>query len=642
MVQPTSGNASDLRPDLQPQALAVLDQMTDAVVLLDQDGRVIYANLAAVRMNKLALAELLGQTYSDLWPGAVSAIIEQTDRQAAQTPCELFYEPLMLWLEIQAYLVEAGQGVCFRDISARKQAEEALRQKNAILEAINESAPTPIFVKDRKGRIIYANPATLAVLGKSAAEVIGQRDCDLYASSELGAEVTANDQRIMASGQTEVVEESPDGLRTFLGMKAPYRNAAGEVIGLIGIANDISDRVQFERDRDRILQQEQMAREAAERANRLKDEFLAVLSHELRSPLAPILGWVKLLQSGRLDPAKTAEALDTIERNARLQSQLIEDLLDISRIMQGKLSLVLAPVNLAQVILAAIETVRLAAETKAIQITTDFAPTVSPVYGDASRLQQVVWNLLSNAIKFTPEGRQVEIHLTQVNDHARMQVIDPGKGISSEFLPHVFEHFRQADGATTRQFGGLGLGLAIARQIVELHEGRIWAESAGEDQGATFTVELLVQAALAEDVAGADSIQSDALPLADLRVLVVDDHLDSREFVTFVVEHAGAKVTAVSSAIAALQLLSTATFDLLLSDIGMPEMDGYALIRQMRQLPGEQGKIPAIALTAYAGEIDQQQALAAGFQQHLAKPVNLEQIVEAVTRCIQSKYSSAV
>ncbi|NJK74924.1 MAG: PAS domain-containing protein [Microcoleus sp. SU_5_6] len=307
--------------------------------------------------------------------------------------------------------------------------------KNAILKAINDSIPTPIFVKDREGRIIYANPATLQVLGKTEAEVINYRDREIYPQSELGETVTQNDLRIMESGETEVVEESPDGIRTFLGMKTPYRNEAGEIVGLVGISNDITARVQLERDRERILQQEQAAREAAEKANRIKDEFLAVLSHELRTPLNPILGWSKLLLTGKIGPAKTVDALRAIERNAQLQSQLIEDLLDVSRILQGKLSLNVIPVNLKTPIEAAAETVQLAATAKKIQIQTIFDSDVGQVSGDPARLQQIVWNLLSNSVKFTPAGGRIEVLLKQVESRVCIQVIDSGKGIHREFLP---------------------------------------------------------------------------------------------------------------------------------------------------------------------------------------------------------------
>jgi PAS domain S-box-containing protein len=541
------------------------------------------------------------------------------------------------WFLSRAIPIRDRQGQIIRwfgtntDVTDLRQVEAELRQKNAILDAVNESAPTPIFVKDRQGRIIYANPATLEVLGKPAAEVIGARDCDLYPNPEDAARVMENDQRIMASGQTEVVEESPDGIRTFLSMKAPYHDDAGAAIGLIGISNDISDRVQLERDREHILQQEQAARSAAERANRIKDEFLAVLSHELRSPLNPILGWSRLLQKGTLDPARHTEALKTIERNARLQSQLIEDLLDISRIMQGKLSLKAAPVSLTFVISAAVETVRLAAEAKNIQIWLDLDPAIAAISGDAARLQQVVWNLLSNAVKFTPSGGQVRVELRQLANLAQIQVRDTGKGILPQFLPHVFDYFRQEDSSTTRKFGGLGLGLAIVRQIVEMHGGTVGVESAGEDQGTTFTVQLsLTPQAPSESEPPGDNLTT-ASALSNLHILLVDDETDTREFEAFLLEQSGAKVTAVSSGFEALQALDQLIPDLLVSDIGMAEMDGYMLIEQIRsRSPANGGMIPAIALTAYAAELDQQKVLQAGFQAHLTKPVEPEKLIRTI------------
>ncbi len=520
------------------------------------------------------------------------------------------------------------------DITGLKQLEAELRQKNAILDVINESAPTPIFVKDRQGRIIYANPATLKVLNKTAEEVIGYRDCDLYPNLEDATRVMENDRRIMESGQMEVVEESPDGIRTFLGMKVPYRNEAGAVIGLIGISNDISDRVQLERDRERILQQEQVAREAAEHANRIKDEFLAVLSHELRSPLNPILGWSKLLQQGKLDAARTKTALATIERNAQLQVQLIDDLLDISRILRGKLSLNVLPVDLKIVIASALETVRLAAESKSQHVETILSPLCGTVMGDAGRLQQVIWNLLSNAVKFTPYAGQITIALAQSETHAQIQVTDTGKGIKPDFLPYVFEHFRQEDGATTRKFGGLGLGLAIARQIVEMHGGQISVDSPGEGQGTTFTVQLPL-APLSSQLLSSKPSSASTPNLNSIHILVVDDELDSREIVAFVLEQAGAIVTSVASGIEALQAIEQAVPDLIVSDIGMPEMDGYMLLQQARML--EQVRhVPAIALTAYAGEFDRQQALQAGFQQHIAKPIEPQVLIQAIAELRES------
>uniref|UniRef100_B8HTL5 Circadian input-output histidine kinase CikA n=1 Tax=Cyanothece sp. (strain PCC 7425 / ATCC 29141) TaxID=395961 RepID=B8HTL5_CYAP4 len=412
--------------------------------------------------------------------------------------------------------------------------------------------------------------------------------------------------------------------------RAQY-DSSGQVLGMLGVVQDITHRKQAEAEREELLARERAAREAAEQANRIKDEFLAVLSHELRSPLNPILGWSKLLLNGKLNLAKTQQALTTIERNARLQSELIEDLLDVSRILQGKLSLSVSSVDLASTIQAAIETVRLAAEAKSIQIETRLAPDVGLVAGDSTRLQQVVWNLVSNGVKFTPAGGRVAVRLEQLEQQAQITISDTGKGIAPDFLPHVFDYFRQEDGATTRKFGGLGLGLAIVRHLVELHGGTIQAHSPGEGLGATFTVRL--------PLLPTQPNRPSALPapehppdLAGIQVLVVDDDTDTRDLVIFLLEQAGATVLSAASASEALLSLSQTQPDLLISDIGMPEMDGYMLLRQVRALPTDQGgEIPAIALTAYAGEIDHQQTLAAGFQHHIVKPVDPEVLIQTIS-----------
>ncbi|HEY9906084.1 MAG TPA: PAS domain S-box protein [Thermosynechococcaceae cyanobacterium] len=389
--------------------------------------------------------------------------------------------------------------------------------------------------------------------------------------------------------------------------------------------------------RSQLYEAERTARAEAEQANRVKDEFLAVLSHELRTPLNPILGWAKILQTGKLQPDKANQALATIERNAKLQAQLVEDLLDISRMLQGKLSLNIAPVNLTTVIQSAIETVQLAAAAKSTQIQMILQPIEKIVLGDTNRLQQVIWNLLSNAIKFTPNNGQVTVHLKELDHQIQIQIIDNGKGINPDFLPHVFEYFRQADSSITRNFGGLGLGLAIARQIVELHGGRIWAESPGEGLGATFTVCLPIAAATSESATALESSPQTA-DLTGLQILVVDDEADMRDLAEFILVQHGAQVRVATSAAEAVTALSQFVPDVLLCDIGMPEVDGYGLIRQIREwLPEKGGMIPAIALTAYAGEYNQQQALKAGFQRHVAKPVEPEILIRAIVTLVREK-----
>ncbi len=402
--------------------------------------------------------------------------------------------------------------------------------------------------------------------------------------------------------------------------------------GEINLLQSTCDQMAIALERTNLITSIQQQAEQLQRANQLKDEFLAVLSHELRSPLNPILGWARLLQTGKLNAERQADALATIERNAKLQSQLIEDLLDISRIMQGKLSLTVAPINLTFVISSALETVRLAASAKNIKIVLDLDNTIAPISGDAVRLQQVVWNLLTNAVKFTPHSGQVTIGLRQVDRLAQIRVIDTGKGIAPNFLPHVFEYFRQEDGSTTRRFGGLGLGLAIVRQIVEMHGGTVKAESKGENQGATFIVQLPLTPQAVPLVPEPTIVPADtAAPLDNIQILLVDDDFDTREFQAFLLEQSGAKVTAVASGLEALQTLEQLIPDVLVSDVGMADMDGYMLMQLLRARPPNQGgAIPAIALTAYAAEVDRLRAIEAGFQAFVTKPVEAETLVKTL------------
>ena len=375
----------------------------------------------------------------------------------------------------------------------------------------------------------------------------------------------------------------------------------------------------------------------AERANRMKDEFLATVSHELRTPLTAILGWAHMLRTGQFGGDSVLKAFETIERNARAQSQLIDDLLDVSRIITGKLRIDVRQLDPNSFVEAAVEAVRPAAEAKGVRVQKIMDTGVVTVSGDPVRLQQVVWNLLSNAIKFTPRGGRVQVRLERVNSHIEIAVTDTGAGIAPDFLPHVFDRFRQADQRTTRQHGGMGLGLAIVRHLVELHGGTVRAESAGEGQGATFTVLLPVAPvyqAAAEGVrvhpAARETLPSfDCADRLDgLRVLVVDDERDTRELLQAGLGQCGAEVTVAGSAAEALAAMRAAAPDLLISDIGMPEEDGYTLIRRVRALPAEGGgRVPAIALTAYARVEDRMQALRAGYQMHVPKPVEMAELV---------------
>lgn len=528
----------------------------------------------------------------------------------------------------------------------RNSAIAELQQSEERYRYLAESIPQLIWTASPEGVLLDLNQRWLDFTGLTLA----QAQSEGWAAVVHPDDVSTLGERWLAAQQEQTHYQAEGRMRRVDGVYCwhlhqaiPLKNEQGQIIKWFGTATDIDDKKRLEQQRDQLLEREQAARAVAEQANRVKDEFLAVLSHELRTPLNPILGWSKLLRGGTLDPAKTEQALETIERNARLQTQLIEDLLDVSRILQGKLSLSMATVDVALTIEAALETVRLAAEAKSIQVHVALDPNVGPVLGDAARLQQVVWNLLSNAIKFTPVGGQIEVRLDRANSQAQIRVKDTGKGIPPDFLPYVFDYFRQADSTTTRQFGGLGLGLAIVHQLVELHGGTIQVTSPGPGQGTTFTFTLPLLAKESQqsnreaDFPQPTSVSS---PLRGIRVLLVDDDIDSRELLAFILAEAGAMPTDAASAPEALKLFPAIKPDIVISDIGMPGMDGYRLIQQIREMPPEQGsQVPAIALTAYAAEIDRQQALAAGFQCHIAKPVEPDELIQAALSLLeQSAY----
>jgi len=419
--------------------------------------------------------------------------------------------------------------------------------------------------------------------------------------------------------------------RWFLTRVNPLRDSQGRIVRWFGTNTDVDE-------------QRRTAEELRE-ASRLKDEFLATVSHELRTPLTAILGWAHLLRSGQVDETVATTALETIERNARAQSQLIDDLLDVSRIITGNLRLDVRQIDPASFMESAIESLRPAAEAKDVRIQKVIDTGVVSVAGDPARLQQVIWNLLSNAIKFTPKGGRVQVRLERINSHIEIAVSDTGAGIDPEFLPHVFERFRQADQKTTRRHGGLGLGLSIVRHLVELHGGTVQAESPGEGLGATFVVKLpLVPVYQKDDLAErVHPAARETLPvyhcperLDGLKVLVVDDEFDTREVLRAGIGQCGAEVLTASTVREALEAIEGERPDLLISDIGMPGEDGYELIKQVRALPaGRGGKMPAIALTAYARTEDRLRALRAGYQMHISKPVELAELVAVMASLIQ-------
>jgi signal transduction histidine kinase/DNA-binding response OmpR family regulator len=531
---------------------------------------------------------------------------------------------LLARVEAALKMARLRQEAMQREQGLRLEAEMAKARLENVLAGIQDQ----FYVLDQEWRYTFISDRVAEVVGIPKTELLGQCVWENFPDL-VDSEFYTQVHRARVD-QTAVQFDYfyPAWQRWFENRIYPFDG------GVSVFVTEITDRKLAEAERDRLLQLEQAARADAEQANRIKDEFLAVLSHELRSPLNPIVGWAKLLRTRQLDEKTTQRALETIERSAQVQTQLIEDLLDVSRILQGKLSLHVAPVDLAVTIQSAMETVRLSAEARAIQVHTSLAD-VGYVAGDPNRLQQVVWNLVSNAIKFTAEGGRVDIRLERCGSQVQLMVSDTGKGIDPAFLPHVFDYFRQEDAATTRRFGGLGLGLAIVRYLVELHGGTVRADSPGEGQGATFTVRLPLMpasSAVSLNITNAEP----SLSLNGINVLVVDDDDSTREFLTILLNLRGATVTAVASASDALIALTHSKPDVLLSDIGMPIMDGYMLMQQVRQLPAEQGgQVPAIALTAYAGEIDHQRALRAGFQKHVAKPVEPFELVREITNLIQ-------
>ncbi|UBF28922.1 response regulator [Kovacikia minuta CCNUW1] len=619
----------------------------------------------------------------------------------------------------------------FRKNEIIKQQAEEVRRKAAQLKTINTElrqseerfrslsacSPVGIFLLDIHGQCIYTNPRCQAICGFSSTESMGEGWMQFIHPDDQkrAIEDWANYTHQQKEDTYEYRFQTADGtIRWTLVRSSPMFSDKGKLIGHVGTVEDITQRKQAEADREQMIR-EQAARREAEAANRMKDEFLAVLSHELRTPLSAMLGWARLLRTQKLDKPTRERALETIERNAVVQSQLIEDILDVSKIIRGKLNLKCAPINLVSVVEGAIDSVRHQLESKEIQLETLLDAATGRVQGDPFRLQQVIWNLLTNAIKFTPDKGRVEIRLERVQAGSRewgvgsgeqashaphptphtpafvqIQVIDTGIGISPDFLPNVFDRFRQADSTTTRSHNGLGLGLAIVRHLVELHGGTVHAASPGEGKGATFTVRLpLIEAGKPGGEAGtrgwgdaeikvegrgqeaegrrqevqgetqrsvlspqpSASIQNSKFkiqnseftqnpapadtPLHGIQVLVVDDEADTLELMSFALQQFGATTIAVNSANKALEELSHAKPDVLISDISMPEQDGYMLIHQVRERETEsQAPLPAIALTAHTREEDQKKVLSAGFQAHLAKPIDMNLLAEAIVRLL--------
>jgi PAS domain S-box-containing protein len=608
--------------------------------------RFLAVNDAAVEQYGYSRDEFLSMTLAEIRPPEDVPILQdvlarRSDRLAR--PAKWRHRKkngALITVEITAHQLNfsgrRAELVMAIDITERQLAEQALVESEDRYRDLVDNSHELMCTHDLEGRILSVNPWAASVLGYKQERLIGlhirdgltpeyrdQFDDYLREIREKG--FARGIMRVKtASGETRLWEYY-NTLR-IQGVQAPI---------VRGMAHDVTERRQ-------ALKREKEARLEAETANRLKDEFLSTLSHELRTPLTAIIGWAELLINGDLDTDKQPKALETIARNARFQAQLVDDLLEVSRIITGKLRLEFNPCELRPVIEAVVESFRPTAEAKAVRLDLWLEPDVALIYGDVDRLQQVIWNLLSNAVKFTPKNGSVQVKLQRTESHVVIAVSDSGVGIKPEFLPHIFERFSQADGSTTREHGGLGLGLAIVRHLVELHGGTVHAESPGEGLGSTVIVSLpLIEAS--ETQVQAPKSPGEDLPVADvkrmehspsldgLRLLVVDDEPDFRELVTVMLGQYGAVVKTAASAAEALMYIENWKPDVLVADIGMSGEDGYGLIRKVRALSSDRGgNMPALALTAYTRPEDRVQALSAGYQIHLAKPITGPELAAAV------------
>lgn len=690
----------------------LVENANDIVFTLDLEGNVTSINKAVELITGYSQTELLGMHMSQfLTPGSTESARRMTERKLAgeeRTNYEVDVRAKdghIFTLEISSRLsIHQGkpvgvQGVA-RDITNRRLAEEALRladqralsEYERLLEKVAGLAQTLGTARDLE--VIFWGLKEFALLSVPCDGLFislydplrdvrtacyGWGDGQEIDTSELppmpvnftgpnsravrtNEVIITNDYMSATLGHPAVLVGPENGMRPQSSLSAPMA-VMGRIIGTIEVQSYEKAAYRDEHatamrmaanltavaiENVRLLERESTARASAEESNRLKDEFLATVSHELRTPLTAILGWSRMLQGPSLDSDTAARAIETIKRNAKAQAQIIDDILDVSRIITGNLYLELHPVELAPVLESAMNVVRPTAEAKGIQIEVDFEPEPAAVPGDSNRLQQVFWNLLSNAVKFTPAGGKVTVRLRQVDSKAEIEVTDTGQGITAEFLPFVFDRFRQADSTSTRQHGGLGLGLAIARHLIEIHGGSIEARSQGQGQGATLTVRLplvgsvvespdpsmTTAAKIDEEAESRERLQAQQI-LSGLHVLIVDDDRDTLDLLSAALTLRSARVTTAASAAEAIRALKFFRPDVLISDIAMPDEDGYELIQKVIAL-GVVPAIPAIAITAYAKQEDKERALAAGFLRYLSKPVELDEFISAVAEASQN------
>ncbi len=670
--QPHKTETKDLTGEMVHQSgesfrLLVNSVKDYAIFMLDREGYIATWNLGAELIKGYKPKEIIGKHFSIFYPeediqrnkpGYELEVATEVGRFEDEG-WRLRKDGSRFWANVVITALRdetgilRGFGKVTRDLTDRKEAEEVLRRSEErfrlIVEVVEDYA---IFMIDPKGYIESWNAGAEHIKGYRANEIIGKHFSIFYPEEDIQRDKPGYELKVAAEVgrfEDEGWRIRKDGSRFWANVViTAVRDKDGVLRGFGKVTRDLTDRKLAEEQRLRLAR-EQVARTEAEAANRAKDEFLATISHELRTPLNAILGWGRLLRNAQLDENGIARGLNTIERNAKLQVQLIDDLLDVSRITSGKLRLTVIPLQLPPIIEAAVDAIRPAAEAKNIRLEMMLDSNSGLVSGDPDRLQQVVWNLLSNAVKFTDKGGRVQVRLEHLNSHVEVTVSDTGKGIAPEFLPHVFDRFRQADSSITRLHGGLGLGLAIVRQLVDIHGGSVSAESPGEGQGATFSFQLPVIIAhntgrFAFNTQDADTsndqltVGSDSSPsLEGLSVLAVEDEADARELLRAILEERKAKVTTAASAAEAYETLEWLKPDIIISDIGMPGEDGYSLIRNVRlkEAKERRGWRPAIALTAHARVEDRMKALSAGYQAHVPKPVEPAELIAVIASLVR-------
>ena len=657
-------NETRPQPELpdDPFRLLVESVRDYAIFVLDTTGHVLTWNAGAERLKGYKAHEIIGQHFSKFYPAAAvqrghpdyELRVATAEGRFEEEGWRVRKDGSLFWANVVITALRdrtgtlRGFGKVTRDLTQRREYEESLRHSEERFRLLVEGIPDyAIVMLDANGHVATWNAGAERINGYTADDIIGQHFSKFYPPDAIESGWPEHELQVAAAEgrfQDEGWRIRKDGSRFWASVTiSALRDEAGRLRGFAKLTRDLSERKQAEtaqEDTDRreeMIEAERSARMEAQRAARMKDEFLATLSHELRTPLNAILGWTQVLRMGRQQPEDMNHGLEVIERNARAQVQLIDDLLDLSRILAGQIRLDVQRLALVDVIAAAVESAAPGAHAKGVRLEKILDPRGSLVSGDPARLQQVVWNLLSNAIKFTPRGGRVQVLLERVNSHIELSVSDTGIGIPIAFLPHVFERFTQKDSSASRSHSGLGLGLAISKQLVELHGGSIHAKSRGEGQGATFTVKLPLLV-MQEDLevqrvhpTHAGAPENMVLPnLRDLTVLVVDDEADARELVARVLENQGAKVVLARSGEEALEVIEFNRPDVLVSDIGMPGMDGYQLMREVRANEMKGQRLPAVALTAFARAEDRKRAMLAGYQSHVAKPFDTAELVLVV------------